>query len=279
MNRPILPAAPPSRKSWDDIFNHPCAVSIQRFNTGMLDIPMKGALNLKHPNARGIKNERLAIPVFAYLLQHPEFGHYLLDAGLDGSYQSSPYGRVSGLLVKALIGKVIQEKGRDTASQAKSLGADLKGVFFTHLHFDHIAGAVDLAPDIQYAASDAETMMSVRFFFQMDHLKEIETLYSIDFSGAPDLPFFGPSADIFGDGSLWALPTPGHSRGHLSYLVNNRPAPSLVLGDACFFKSGLEKKIGPGTYSSDMQTAQRTLEKLADFKEMYPQVNLLYGHE
>ena len=279
MDRPILPAAPASRKSWDDIFSHPCPVTIQRFNTGRLDIPMKGALNLKHPNARGIKNETLSIPVFAYLLQHPEFGHYLLDAGLDASYQAGPFGRVRGLLVKMLIGKVIQEKGMDTASQVNTLAADLKGVFFTHLHFDHIAGAADLAPDLHYAAAGEETMMSVRFFVQMDHLKEIDALYSIDFSGACDLPFFGPSADIFGDGSLWALPTPGHSRGHLSYLVNTPTAPSLVVGDACFFKSGLEKRIGPGTYSSDMQTAQRTLEKLADFVAMYPQVNVCYGHE
>jgi len=34
-----------------------------------------------------------------------------------------------------------------------------------------------------------------------------------------------------------------------------------------------------GTYSSDIQTAQQTLEKLAEFKEMYPQVALFYGHE
>ncbi len=279
MIREPFAAKPNSGDNWQEILNKPSPISVQRLKTGNLDVPLKGVLNLKHSNAKGIVNKRFSIPIFAYLVRHPEFGDYLIDGGLDCSYQKNPYGRLKGILVKMLIGKIVQKKGEDVVSQLEEMGIDLKGVFFTHLHFDHIAGVADLPNDLKYVAAASEKQLSIKLLFYQDHLNGIERFFDIDFKDRSDLKPFGPCVDIFGDGSLWALPTPGHTKGHISFLVNSQETPSLIAGDAACIKTSLEKQIGPGTYSSDLEMAQKSFEKIVSFVEQFPQVKVLLGHE
>ena len=44
----------------------------------------------------------------------------------------------------------------------------------------------------------------------------------------------GPSVDLFGDGSLWAISVPGHTDDDVAYLING-PEPVLLTGDASHF--------------------------------------------
>jgi len=52
-----------------------------------------------------------------------------------------------------------------------------------------------------------------------------------DFDGPPMLGFPASRA-VTADGSIVALPTPGHSPGHTSYLVRRREGDALLAGDA-----------------------------------------------
>lgn len=279
MNRQPLLTAPVSQTTWQGIFNNPRPVTVETLSTGKLDIPLSGAANLKHERAAGIKNKRLKVPVFCHLIQHPHYGDYLIDAGLDRSYRRKPYGRVKGLAVRFVIGRATQQEGQDALSGLEIRGARPKGVFFTHLHFDHVAGAVDLPPDVALVASAHEQLRSKGMMFRLEHLDGVETLYTFDFSKGTDLPPFGRSIDILGDGSLWALPTPGHTPGHVSYLVNGLAGPVLITGDACSFAWCLEKRLGPGTYCADIKQAQATLDNIADFAVEHSGLRILYGHD
>ena len=40
-----------------------------------------------------------------------------------------------------------------------------------------------------------------------------------------------------------------------------------------------ETGIGPGYYSSDLEGGQEVLERIILFKERYPKVKLVYGHD
>ena len=93
------------------------------------------------------------------------------------------------------------------------------------------------------------------------------------------MPILGPCADIFGDGSFWAIPTPGHTRGHISFLANSENGPILLATDACFIKLGFEKGIGSSDYTDDVLMAQSSLNNLVEFKRTYPNVELICGHE
>jgi glyoxylase-like metal-dependent hydrolase (beta-lactamase superfamily II) len=111
-----------------------------------------------------------------------------------------------------------------------------------------------------------------------EHLAGIDALHEIDFTEGIDLPPLGKAVDIFGDGSLWAISSSGHSAGHVIYLINGIERQVLFTGDACNDHFQFETGIGPGTHSSDLEGAQEVLEQIILFKERYPEVTLVYGH-
>lgn len=290
MKREPFPVKQASRKTWEDVFKHPGPITVESFVTAEATLKKEGTLNLDHPKAAALRtgSSKLKAPVLAHWVRHKEFGDYLIDAGMDASYHKKPYGRYRGILVRIFMGKNIQKKGRDIYSRIKEKQITLKGIFFTHLHFDHIAGAIDLPKDmpVQYAAGKGEKYFTVnkKFLFRSpDFLGAVETLYEIDFSdnNAVDMPVIGKSVDIFGDGSLWAISTPGHTPGHMTFLVNGKSDknPVLLTGDACLLKQGFDGGIGPGKYSSDIEGAQKSLDKLIAFAQKYPQVKVVCGHQ
>ena len=63
------------------------------------------------------------------------------------------------------------------------------------------------------------------------------------------------------------------------YLVNGTDGQYLLTGDACNNLQQFETGIGPGYYSSDREGAQQVLEQIIAFKEQYPEVTLVYGHD
>ena len=100
----------------------------------------------------------------------------------------------------------------------KNKGINLKSIFLSHLHPDHIAGVRELPKEIPYIVGKGEIEQYQPKIYG-DFLKDIHTLYEIDFSTLNKILPLGPSADIFGDGSFWAISTPGHTKGHISYLM------------------------------------------------------------
>ena len=151
-------------------------------------------------------------------------------------------------------------------------------MFLSHLHSDHIAGVRELPKDIYYIVGKGEKYIDHKPLIYGDYLKGIEVLYEIDFSKGIKMPILGPCVDIFGDGSFWAIPTPGHTKGHISFLINGINSVLLTI-DACFIKSGFEKGIGSSDYTDDILMAQASLNNLIKFKRVYNHVEVIYGHE
>lgn len=279
MERTHYPIQQSSRESWDEIFDIQSPITLESFLTGNLAIPKSVAINLNHPKAKGIENDTIEIPVLAHLVRHEKFGDYLIDSGLDSSYQQYPYGKMKGVFAKIFLGKSYQDEGQDIFSRLQKMNVQLQGVFLTHLHFDHRAGVSDLPKNIRYVVGNNEPYQNIRFLFYGNHLQGINTLYEIDFSRANSIHPLGECADIFGDGSLWAISTPGHSKGHMSFLINCYKNPILITGDACFLQFTLKNGIGPGSFSSSIRDAQKSLDKIVEFTRMYPDVKVICGHE
>jgi hypothetical protein len=63
------------------------------------------------------------------------------------------------------------------------------------------------------------------------------------------------------------------------YFINGIEDSVLFTGDACNDQTQFETGIGPGYYSSDLEGGQEVLERIILFKERYPQVKLVYGHD
>ncbi len=272
-------APEPAYHSLEDILSNPQPITIRTYATGIMQTNLSGIMNLEHEQAQDIKDEVIKIPVNVGIIQHQEFGAYLIDAGLDKSYVHNPHGTIRGLMVESYLGKGSQEPNTHIAAILEQEKIQLQGVFLTHLHQDHTAGIVDLPKDIPYVAGKNERYVNFRFFMQGDHLAGIDELHEIDFAEGIDLPPLGKGIDVFGDGSLWAISSSGHSAGHVIFLINGIDEQVLFTGDACNDHYQFETGIGPGAYSSDLEGGQEVLERIILFKERYPEVKLVYGHD
>ena len=273
------PAPEPANHTWEDILSHPQPITIRTYSTGINQTTRSGIMNLEYEKAQDIEDETIEIPVNVGIIQHQEYGAFLIDAGLDKSYVHNPHGTIRGLMVKSYLAEGSQEPNTHIAAILDQESVQLKGVFLTHLHQDHTAGIVDLPKDIPYVAGKNERYVNFRFFMQSDHLAGIDELQEIDFAEGIDLPPLGKAIDVFGDGSLWAISSSGHSAGHVIFLINGIDEQVLFTGDACNDHYQFETGIGPGYYSSDLEGGQEVLERIILFKERYPEVKLVYGHD
>lgn len=279
LQRLPFPLPEASYHRWDEILLHPQPITLQTFATGMMTSLLSGIMNLEHGQAQDIKDELVQYPVNVNLIQHQQLGSYLIDAGLDSSYVHNPLGSMKGFMVKRRLGRATQEPNTDIATILDREKVQIGGVFFTHWHFDHTAGILDLPKDIPYFVSKDEPYENFRFFFHGDHLAGIDEIYDIDLAAGIVLPPLGKSVDVFGDGSLWAISASGHSKGHVMYFVNGTEDQILVMGDACNTQYQFDSGIGPGSFSANVEQAQEALDRIQVFKERYPQVRLVYGHD
>ena len=119
---------------------------------------------------------------------------------------------------------------------------DVHTVVLSHLHQDHIGGLPELG-HASIVVSDREwsamqrPLPALRGFLR-NHIELDGLRWSSvhpEPLGDPSLMPFTTGHDIFGDGSLVVLPTPGHTAGSTSLLVR-RPGhpPLLMVGDLTY---------------------------------------------
>ena len=260
--------------NWDKIFQNPSEISILSFQTGTVKINLKGTLNPDHPLAEGIENKELEVPILAHCVRHHTEGDILIDTGLDASYINDQHG--------GLIGSAVDEFGleenENIVYHIEKHNIKLRKVFISHLHADHAAGVRELPKNIPYIIAKGE-YNEYQPLIHGDFLEGLEELYEIDFTNAQNIPPMGPSVDLLGDGSLWAIRIPGHTPNHISFLINSLNGPILLTMDAAFIFENLRRGIAPRDYTWDVLKAQETLERIIDFLNMYPQVRVWVGHE
>jgi glyoxylase-like metal-dependent hydrolase (beta-lactamase superfamily II) len=168
------------------------------------------------------------VPVPFYLLRHPE-GTVLVDGGNPLAVARDPHGHWGAL---ADVFEVHMAESQHCAAQLARLGvgpSEVTHVVQTHLHIDH-TGALGHFPDAAVvvhareleaarAAEDPTTTGYVRADYDRPELR---------------WQTFAGDLDLFGDGSLRLLETPGHAAGHVSLLIElPQTGPVLLTADAC----------------------------------------------
>lgn len=261
-------------KGWNQIFKLATEISIETLKTGTVSIERRGAINPEHPRAGYIKDDIIDIPILAHLVHHKTKGYYLLDTGLDALYIADPKGGIG----KESADEYTLRTNENIKHHLDQRNVKLEGVFLSHLHSDHMAGVRELPKDIPYIIGKGE-LDDYQPEVYGDFLKDVQTLYEIDYSKTNEFPPLGCCADVLGDGTLWAVSTPGHTRGHTSFIVNGCEGPTLLTMDAAFINDNIKLGVGPREYTWDVERAQKTLEKILDFLRDFHKVEFVTGHE
>jgi glyoxylase-like metal-dependent hydrolase (beta-lactamase superfamily II) len=210
----------------------------------------------------------MAVPVCSYLIVHPQ-GKLLFDTGVHCDALSDPVARL-GKRIAALFA-LRSRAGEDVVSQLAALALrpdDIRYVVNSHFHFDH-CGCNASFPRAQFLVQRAE-LAAAR--------AEPKRYDPRDWNLPLDYREVDGEHDVFGDGSVVLLPTPGHTPGHQSLWIRASGAAQFVLtGDACYTREHLEKTILPAnTYdAARMAESMGRLRSLRDREG----ATLLYGHD
>ncbi|MEU4411309.1 N-acyl homoserine lactonase family protein [Streptosporangium sp. NPDC023963] len=184
-----------------------------------------------------VDKTQIAVPVYAYLIDHPRHGLMLVDTGVnweqahdhDGYYDHNHM--VSRLLTQR--DEYRMTPGQDLRVHLARLGYDAKEittVFLTHVHDDH-AGGLRYLPQATVVLDRRDWDHGVLYPYSFDLVKSNLSFPSF---GSGAFGAFPDSQDHFGDGSLILLPTPGHSPGHMCVLLHLDTGSVLFVGDTLY---------------------------------------------
>jgi glyoxylase-like metal-dependent hydrolase (beta-lactamase superfamily II) len=179
-------------------------------------------------------------PIPGYAVVH-ERGTVLFDTGLHESLMTST--DFIGALASMFTPEVTPADLAEVRLAAAGIDpASVTHVVNSHLHFDHcgrngpFADAVTLVQAPEWEAAQHPT----KYAYVGVPLDEI---------GGGDLRLVEGEVDLFGDGTVVLVPTPGHTVGHQSLLVRAGPEPdadsALLVGDACYVRRMLAARLTP----------------------------------
>jgi N-acyl homoserine lactone hydrolase len=274
-----FPSMKPAYENWEDLFGNPLDLKPHRLCTGIFETQYKRIVTYTKRSPRTpLPTKIFKGGVYVYVITHPNHGSIAIDAGLDKSFQNRSYGSMKGLLTPLMKDTFHQKPTEYLPDLLNALGVTLKRICFTHLHFDHTAGLLDLPKDIALVWGVEEKDTQNKPFLYQHHLTGFSSPELIDWRKGIEIPPFKSVIDLWGDGSMIAIHTPGHSPGHFSFLLNTIPNPWLIVGDASHSQFGFDHQIAPG-FSDDPTEALDSLNRLYAFYTAYPQIKTFMGHE
>lgn len=216
----------------------------------------------------GGSTELIRLPVPAWLVRHDR-GVVVFDAGLHPALADGPgpLGRLAKLFTPELAA------GGTVGARLAGQGVDPAGRFdvvVSHCHFDHVGGLCDLP--------------NARLVVQRDEWAAATTDEAAGSGGydrslydlGHDVLAVDGEHDLFGDGTVTAFPTPGHTCGHQSLRVLTGDGPTILAGDACYFLHTLDDDVLP-PFGFDLDRQRRSLALLRAERDRG--VRVVPGHD
>jgi N-acyl homoserine lactone hydrolase len=246
----------------------------------------QGRLAWRRAFGLGVKRaDWLSVPVPAFLVEHPGVGAMLIDTGFHSSVAVNPrqrLGRLSHFAFKDI--EMRQDQSVEAQLRARGMDAlEVKVVVMTHLHIDQ-ASAISDFPEATFVLSRAEweaatSQGELHGYLprQFDHAFDYRLL---DFEGDAVESFagFARTLDLFGDGSVRAVYTPGHTLGHTSVLLRTQRGEVLVAADAMPLRRTLDETHLPYRLE-DEHLFRRSLREIQQYARETPDAVIVPGHD
>lgn len=224
------------------------------------------------------RSRRVSVPVKCFLVETQ--GHrVLVDTGWSAECVIRPMRHLGfGLWFAS---EPVLKEGEAVPAQLDRLGlspSDLDAIVLTHLDCDHASGLVPLKGAKHIYCSEEEWRHAqgrdVRYNPAFWRGVNMETLCMADDRAAP----FGRSCDLFGDGSVKVVLTPGHSEGSVAVLARGETGYAAFIGDDSYNRRSWEGQKLPGPVWS-VPDMRRTLEWVRRVSEDPSCIGIYAAHD
>ncbi len=194
------------------------------------------------------------LPISAYAIEHPD-GLIVIDTG-ESSHANDPgYQPWWHPFVQTSERRWV-EPGEEVGPQLRALGhepTEVGRLVMTHMHGDH-AGGLSHFPNAEILMSAREAKMSMARDgpangYLNGHYPDWLEPSALEFDGEP-WAGFDASVVLTDDGAVRLIPTPGHTLGHLSVVVDQGDHLVLIAGDAAYSERALIEGIVDGVAQS-----------------------------
>jgi N-acyl homoserine lactone hydrolase len=159
----------------------------------------------------------------------------------------------------------------EIAARLRSIDVDPASITFiinSHFHIDHCGGNATI-PNATVVAQAREQEAA-------KDATDVGLFDPQDFAtGHPVLTINGDH-DLFGDGSVRIIPTPGHTPGHQSVIVKLPKGDVLLAGDCCYTQRNLDQMTLPGL-TADKEAGMATLGQLVRLRA--GGTHIIFGHD
>lgn len=254
----------------------------------------------RHPQAMtraGAPWTSVDFPALVALILHPEAGPILFDTGYDPAFFAATQPFPERLY--RWTTPVDFQPGDAIADQLARFGVqpeDVTAVIISHFHGDHVAGLHRFPQAaIHCARAGAEQLTQGN---RLSRVRQglLSTLAPADlaerahwFEDRPrialpaDLKPFESGADLLGDGSLIAVPLPGHCPGHWGLLVRQSDDRlRFLIGDAAWSSGAVRDDAPPPRLTTgllgDTTACRRTLHDLHTLWRRNPEIAVTPSH-
>lgn len=188
----------------------------------------------------------------AYLIRHR--GAWLLwDTGTQDDLAATPEGRIIAHGIRGSVRRTI-------ASQLAEIGLtpdDIGTLAISHAHYDHV-GNCALFRKAKWIVQRAE--YDAMFGQDPDHFGFRPELYTSLLEN--DIEKVDGDHDVFGDGAVRIISTPGHTPGHSSLLVRlPQTGPVLLSGDMAHNRTNFRCRCVP-SFNFDKLATIASIEKI-----------------
>jgi N-acyl homoserine lactone hydrolase len=216
------------------------------------------------------------LPINVYVIEHDR-GLVLFDTGQDrrSVTDSDYFPRGLARLIFRRLARFSIAPEQTLAAQLERIGytlADVKVAVLSHLHQDHIGGIPELG-GAELVVSEAEWALAQR--------RNAETNgFLVKHNDLPGLTWrrINSDIDLFDDGSIEVISTPGHTPGSISMLVR-RPGlpPLLFVGDLTYDLGLLARRRVPGV--GDRNQLLESYDRVEQLQRENPGLVILAAHD
>jgi len=242
--------------------------------------PRRGPAKLPRTLLRSFARKAQWYPVPLFLVEHAS-GPFLIDTGYDPSISSDPTRTLGFFFGKvAMKHRLVDPSTREQVLSRGVDPAEISRVVMTHLHNDHTSGA-DQWPGATFITTREERDAAAGFGpYVKSHIATIKSWQEIDYSSGEAEPFesFSRTVDLFGDGEVRLISSPGHSAGHQSALLRLRDRYALICGDSCMSSAELRETLIDGVIV-DQESYLRSGNEAREFMGTHPDAIAIPSHD